>query len=147
MSQLHHAIVWIDHREAKVYRFAGNDESEAHVNSHTSLQRLHHRRGSWEVGGNPPEDSEFFRRVAGALGQTAGVLVTGPGNAKAAFKTYMEHLRPNRASQVFTAETMDRPGDEALLALGREHFHVNTSCAPQSKPNQLVSKSTRRLGA
>lgn len=26
MSQLHHALVWIDHREAKVYRIAGNEE-------------------------------------------------------------------------------------------------------------------------
>ncbi|MGD0504613.1 MAG: hypothetical protein ABSD02_17880 [Steroidobacteraceae bacterium] len=138
MSQLHHALVWIDHQEAKVYRFAGDDESEMNVNSRTSLQRLHHRREGWEAGGNPPENSDFFRRVAGTLGQTAGILVTGPGNAKSAFKVYMDHLRPYHASQVFTVETIDQPSDEALLSLGREHFHVNTRPAMQGEHTQTV---------
>jgi hypothetical protein len=83
-------------------------------------------------------DLEFFRRVAGTLGQTAGILVTGPGNAKSAFKTYMDHLRPYQPSQVFTVETIDQPSDEALLSLGREHFHVNASPAMQSEQNQPV---------
>jgi stalled ribosome rescue protein Dom34 len=127
MSQLHHAIVWIDHREAKVCRFSANEESEVQVNSHTSLQRLHHRRGEWEAGGNPPDDAEFFRRVAGTLEQTADILVTGPGNAKSAFKTYMDHLRPDHASRVSAVETIDQPGDEGLLALGRKHFRLDAS--------------------
>ena len=138
MSQLHHAIVWIDHREAKVYRFTRDDESEVQVNSHTSLQRLHHRRGGWEAGGNLQDDSEFFRRVAETLGETAGIVVTGPGNAKSAFKSYMDHLRPNLASQVFTVEAIDHPDEESLLALGREHFHVDVSSASKSESSQPV---------
>ena len=134
MSQLHHAIVWIDHREAKVCRFTGNEESEVQVNSHTSLQRLHHRREGWEAGGTPPEDGEFFRRVAGTLGQTAAVLVTGPGNAKSAFKTYLDNLRPYHASQVVIVETIDQPTHQALLSLGREHFHIYPFSAPQGEP-------------
>lgn len=109
-----------------------------HVNSHTSLQRLHHRREGWEAGGNPPDDTEFFRRVAGTLGQTAGILVTGPGNAKTAFKTYMDHLRPYHAAQVFTVETIDQSSDEALLSLGRKHFEVNAHPAKQSGQTQQV---------
>ena len=93
-----------------------------HVNSHTSLQRLHHRREGWEAGGNPPDDTEFFRRVAGTLGQTAGILVTGPGNAKTAFKTYMDHLRPYHAAQVFTVETIDQSSDEALTLARTKAF-------------------------
>ena len=122
MSQLHQAIVWIDHQEAKVYRFNGSDASELKVHSHTSLQRLHHRRGGWEAGGNPPEDGEFFHRIAGTLEGTGDLLITGPGNAMWAFKTYMERLHPEHASQIHTLETGDYPGDEALLALGRTHL-------------------------
>jgi len=50
MSPVHHAIVWIDHREAKVYRFSERDEPPVQVNAHNSLQRLHHRHGGWEAG-------------------------------------------------------------------------------------------------
>jgi stalled ribosome rescue protein Dom34 len=130
MSHFHHAIVWINHQEAKVYRFGASDASEVQVHTHTSLQRLHHRQGGWEAGGNPPQDSEFFRRVAGTLDGAADILVMGPGNAKLAFKTYMEHLRPDDASQVSTVETTDYPGDETLLALGRAHFFAHDVSAP-----------------
>jgi hypothetical protein len=58
MNDLNHAIVWIDHSEAKVCRFGATDDSEVEVHSHTSLQRLHHRQGGWEAGGNPPDDGE-----------------------------------------------------------------------------------------
>jgi stalled ribosome rescue protein Dom34 len=127
MSPLHHAVVWIDHREAKVYRFSECDEPPVQVNAHNSLQRLHHRHGGWEAGGNPPQDGEFFRRVAGTLDQAAQILVTGPGDAKLAFKTYLDQQRPNHASQVLTLDMVDYPGDEALLALGREHLQVKVT--------------------
>ena len=139
MSRLHHAIVWIDHREAKVYRFVGNDESQVQVNSHNSLQRLHHRRSGWEAGSGLPEDGEFFGRVAATLDQSAGILVIGPGDARLAFKTYLVHLHPNQAPQVHTVEMIDPPGDEALLALGRDYFPLNPAATPHSEPPQPVS--------
>jgi hypothetical protein len=46
VSNICHAVVWVDHSEAKVFRFSGDEDS--------SLQRLHHRREGWEAGGNPP---------------------------------------------------------------------------------------------
>ncbi len=139
MNQFSHAIIWIDHSEAKVYRFSGNTESEVQLHAHTSLQRLHHRRDGWEAGGNPPDDTEFFRRVVGTLDQTAGTVVTGPGNAKLALKTFIDNLHPNLASHVFTVETSDRPGDEALVDLGRRYFQSNPFPTPQAAPNQTVS--------
>ena len=139
MNQLNHAIIWIDHSEAKVYRFSGNAESEVHLHSHTSLQRLHHRRDGWEAGGNPPDDTEFFRRVVGTLDQTAGTVVTGPGNAKLALKTFIDNLHPHLASHVVTVDTCDHPSDEALLDLGRRYFQSNPSPTPQAAPNQTAS--------
>jgi hypothetical protein len=60
MSDLCHAVVWVDHSAAKVFRFSGDEESEVDIHSHATLQRLHHSRGGWEAGGNPPEHAEFF---------------------------------------------------------------------------------------
>jgi len=55
VSEPHHAVVWLDHSEAKVFRFGADEESEVDMHSHTSLQRLHHGRDGWEAGGNPPD--------------------------------------------------------------------------------------------
>lgn len=70
MNDVYHAVVWLDHSEAKVFRFDGAEESEVDIHSHSSLQRLHHRRDGWEAGGNPPDDTEFFQRIIGALDHT-----------------------------------------------------------------------------
>ena len=40
MSDAYHAVVWLDHSEAKVIRFDGAEESEVDIHAHTSLQRL-----------------------------------------------------------------------------------------------------------
>jgi hypothetical protein len=118
-----HAVVWINHAEAKICRFGGDKQREVDLHSHTSLQRLHHSRTAWEAGGNAPDDTEFFGRVNAALEHSEGTIITGPGNAKSALKTFLDHLRPNVASHVLAAETMDDPPlADALLALGRRYF-------------------------
>ncbi len=129
MDQNYHAVVWLDHSEAKIFRFAQNEDTEFHIHAHTSLQRLHHRRNGWEAGGNPPVDTEFFERIAGALDHMGGTVITGPGNAKSALKEFLDHTRPELASRVFAVEVADaHPGTHALLALGRRYF----SPLPQS---------------
>jgi stalled ribosome rescue protein Dom34 len=129
MSNIRHAVVWLDHSEAKVFRFSGGEDSEIDIHSHTSLQRLHHRREGWEAGGNPPDDTEFFKRIVGALDHTGGTVITGPGNAKAALKTFIDNHRPTVASRVFAVETLDHPDSDALLALGHRYFQ-NAASTP-----------------
>jgi stalled ribosome rescue protein Dom34 len=122
MDLVHHAVVWLDHTEAKVFRFDGVGESEVNIHSHASLQRLHHRPEGWEAGGNPPDDTEFFQRIIGALDHSGNTVITGPGNAKAALKAFMDRHRPDLASRVLASETLDHPSTELLLALGRRYF-------------------------
>ncbi len=122
MSNFHHAIVWIDHSEATVSRFRGSDESDVDVHSHTSLQRLHHRRTGWEAGGNIPEDTEFYQRIVAALDGEGSVLLTGPGTAKLAFKAFLDQHRPTVSSRVIETETTAQPVAEELRALGRRYF-------------------------
>jgi hypothetical protein len=47
-----------------------------------------------EAGGNPPDDTEFFGRINGALEDSEGTVITGPGNAKSALKAFLDHARP-----------------------------------------------------
>ncbi len=123
MSDVDHAIIWMDHSDAKVYRFGGIDGGDVQIHSHTTLQRLHHGPGGWEAGGNPPQDGDFFHRIAATLDHTAGIVLTGPGNAKSAFKTFLDDHRPELISHVLAVETADH-GEQALLALGRNYFRI-----------------------
>ena len=121
MSDAYHAIVWVNHAEAKVYRFCGDEDVEADLHSHTSLQRLHHSRTGWEAGGNPPDDTEFFGRINRALEHADRTVITGPGNAKSALKAYLDRARPNVDSRVLVVETADDHRN-TLLAVGRKCF-------------------------
>ncbi len=123
MSYVDHAIVWMDHSDATVYRFGGVDGSEVKIHTHTSLQRLHHGPGGWEAGGNLPQDDDFFHRIVATLDHTAGIVLTGPGNAKSAFKTFLDDHRADLSSHVLAVETADH-GEQALLTLGRNFFRT-----------------------
>ncbi len=123
MSKGYHAVVWINHAEAKIHRFDEDHELAMDLHSHTSLQRLHHTRTGWEAGGNAPDDTEFFGRISGALEHSEGTVITGPGNAKTALKAYLDHGRLNVGAHIVAVEAMDDlPPAEELLALGRRYF-------------------------
>ena len=77
MNGIHHALIWIDHREAKV-RCRDDEETPIDTHSATLLQRLHHRATGWEAGAKPPDDTEFYQRILGALDPTGAILITGP---------------------------------------------------------------------
>jgi stalled ribosome rescue protein Dom34 len=110
------SMVWIDHREAKLFNVLGGDHGDVVINSHTSVQRLHHQP-SKDAGHAP--DVEFFRRIVAALEHTRGTLVTGPGNAKFELKRYIEEHRPDLAPRVSDKE-IDHPDEAGLRALVNE---------------------------
>lgn len=124
MSDVNHAIVWVDHSEAKVFRFSADEESRLDIHSHTSLQRLHHLRTGWEAGGNPPDDTEFFHRISGALDHAGHTVIAGPGNAKLALKAYLDSARPEIAARVVAVDAMEEPTTDALLDSGQRNFMV-----------------------
>lgn len=133
MSNGNHAVVWVNHSEAKVYRFNDTQQSEADVHAHTSLQRLHHSQAGWEAGGNAPDDTEFFGRINGALEHSEGTVITGPGNAKSALKAFLDHVRPDVVSHVMTVDTSEgHPGAGSLIELGRSYFGAAAAHPPQS---------------
>jgi stalled ribosome rescue protein Dom34 len=111
-----HTIVWVDHREAKLFNVLGSEHDDVVINSHTSVQRLHHQ-ASKDPG--QAVDVEFFRRIVAALNHTRGMLITGPGNAKFELKRYIEEHRPDLAPRVSETE-LDTPGEAGLRALAND---------------------------
>jgi len=120
MSATNHALVWMDHSEAKVSRFRGNAQSDVDIHADAPLQRLHHTRSGWQAGDRLPENSDFYRQIAVALDSDSDILITGPGNAKLEFKAYLDQHRPQISStveEVTPAGTAGDPGHDCDRAL------------------------------
>jgi len=94
MSSHFHALVWIDHREAKVFQFNATDVDRhgAAVSTRTSIFIT--RQTPATVAMRPP-DKEFYKHVAQAIAHAGAILIAGPSSAKTELVTYIKHDSPS----------------------------------------------------
>ena len=83
MKEHNHAVVWIDHHEARVFHFTLDDVEKLVIVPHDPHVHIHHKANT-TGSGHAPEDKAFFDAVIEALGSSHAVLLTGPGVAKTA---------------------------------------------------------------
>lgn len=121
MTNHYHALIWIDHRVAKVFHFNAEDSHRETVDSTHSHQNLHHKANSGDSG-HAPVDKDYLERVTKAISNAGAVLVVGPGSAKTELHTHLKNLHPQMAAKISAVETIDHPSDGALLAHGRRFF-------------------------
>lgn len=120
MSQIH-AIVWLDHQEAKVVEFSLGKHQIVAIHSKSPERRIHHKANT--IGsGKAADDHEFFDSIARNLTSVHEVLIAGPGNAKTAFMTYIADRHVNLAARVVGVETLDHPTEPQLLAHAKQYF-------------------------
>ena len=116
-----HAVVWLDHTEARVIHLDETTHEGHHVKSPHGKEHLHHKRGS--VGaGNASEHADFFGLVVKALGDTAEILVVGPASAKNEFVKHATAHDARFAKRVLGVENMDHPSENQLVAHARKFF-------------------------
>jgi stalled ribosome rescue protein Dom34 len=132
MTQHYHAIVWIDHREAKVFPFDAGEVERVVVESHAAGRHTQHRANVTGAG-HRGVDKEFFGRVADALEGVGAILITGPANAKLEFRNFLNEHRPELAKLVSAVETLDHPSDGELLGLARRFFKADDRMHSQTR--------------
>src|SRR5258708_13428690 len=93
MTTHFHAVVWIDHHEARVIHFNGSVGEEEVVHPAHPVCHLHSKAGS-PTGARAAEDPACYRDVAEALANAHTFLVTGPANAKDELVKYPERPPP-----------------------------------------------------
>jgi stalled ribosome rescue protein Dom34 len=116
-----HAIVWLDHRDARITRFSQGPSSSLDVHSSSPDRHIHHKSGSVDSG-HAPDDHRFFDEIADDLAGTHEVVIAGPGNAKTAFVSYIAEHHVGLAGRVVGVETLDHPTAAELLAHARKTF-------------------------
>jgi stalled ribosome rescue protein Dom34 len=121
MNTPFHAIVWIDHQQAKIFQFDATDVNSATVHSSRPHEHIHHKANSGDSG-HVPVDKAFLKRVGEALSRAGSILITGPANAKKELAAYLEHDQPDVSAKVVGVEALDHPSDGQLLAFARKFF-------------------------
>jgi len=124
MHRHYHAIVSIDHREAKVFEVSVTDVKRIVVQSHLSGRHLHHNANT-TGGGHRGVEADFFRRVIESLDEVGALPILGPSTPNLELKNYVVDFSPGLAQRISGVETLDRLSDAALPALARKLFKVD----------------------
>jgi stalled ribosome rescue protein Dom34 len=130
MASHYHAIVWIDHREAKVFHFNATEVDRMILHPHNPTRHIHHKANAIG-GGDALLDHEFFERVTEAIADAKAILITGPASAKSELAAHVTRRHPDIARCVVGVETIDHPSDGALIAVARLYFRAEDRLRPQ----------------
>jgi stalled ribosome rescue protein Dom34 len=121
MTAHYHAVVWIDHREARIFHFNADEVERLVLHPHEPTLHIHHKANS--IGsGHAAEDQDFFHQVAGAVADAGTVLITGPANAKTELVKHIHRHDPKLIERLAGIETVDHPTDASLVAHARHYF-------------------------
>lgn len=131
MSAPYHAVVWIDHREARVFHVGANEVDKLVVRPDDPTKHIHHKANS--IGsGHAPEDQHFLHAVVEAVADAGEILIVGPANAKTELVKHVHHHDPKLMSRIVGVETVDHPGDGELVAYARKYFQAKDRLRPQT---------------
>lgn len=123
MTVHNHAVVWVDHRVAKIFYLALEAVDHKAIHANLKSEHLHHKTHS--VGsGKVADDPTFFPRIDEALEHCQSVLVVGPGNEKTLLLKHLKQSHRSSPERDLRAEPCDHPTDREIVALGRHHFHL-----------------------
>lgn len=116
-----HAIVWIDHREARVFHFNQTDVDALVIRPDDPSVHIHHKANSIGAG-HAAEDQDFLHRVAQSIADAGAVVIAGPANAKTELVKHIHHHDPKLIDAIAGVETVDHPTDGALVDYARRYF-------------------------
>lgn len=116
-----HAIVWMDSKEAHVFRFNAVDVESEVLKAHNPFRKVHHKAGA--IGsGHAAIELDFLDHIVDAVRGTTSWLLVGPGQAKLALVRHLEAHLPHDLKRLAGVEAMDHPTDGELVAHARRAF-------------------------
>ena len=122
MSQHHyHAVIWIDHREARVFHFNPDSAEKLVLHPDHPTKHIHHKANA--IGnGHVAADEEFLHAVAASVADAGAVLITGPANAKNQLVKHIDKHEPKLMNLIAGVETVDHPSDGELVSYARHYL-------------------------
>ena len=129
-SHHYHAVIWIDHREARVFHFNSAEVERCVVSPDHPTRHIHHKANC--IGsGHAAEDHEYLQAVVQSVSDAGMVLITGPANEKTELVKHIQQHAPSKMKCITAVETVDHPSDAALVAYARKYFKAADRMQPQ----------------
>lgn len=113
-------IIWLDSREAKVFKREGGSETLTLVHSHG--QKHHAQPHGKHTEMHHPEAVALFKELIPAFHDASEVLLMGPGEAKTQFQKYIKDHHQAIAKKVVGVETVDHPTDGQIREIAKKFF-------------------------
>ncbi len=123
MASHFHAVVWIDHRDARIFAFNAAAAEKLVIHAHLTQPHLHRKANSIGDGRAAP-DPAYLDRVVQAIESAGEILITGPAGAKLELKQHIDKNWPEIARKIVGVESADHPTDGELLDHARRYFHA-----------------------
>ena len=121
---LSRAIVWIDSRQASVFRFGADDLAQDRLRADAPFLKVDHRAGRMRAG-RPAADLDFLDRVIDSLRGARVWCLTGPDGVKDELVDYLDKYKDRDGhiaglrQQLLCVSAMERPTDEGLRTEAR----------------------------
>jgi hypothetical protein len=123
MTTHFHAVVWIDHSQARIFHIGLTGDDEVTLHPHLPTRHLHHKANAIGSGHTAP-DKEFMAEVANALSDAGEILIIGPASAKTELAKYMREEHPATGERIAAIEAADHPTDREIVAYAKHHFKM-----------------------
>lgn len=130
MSGHYHAVIWIDHLEARIFQFGRDEVDRLVLHPHDPTRHVHHKANTLGSG-HAAEDQDFFHQVVESVTGAGAVLITGPANTKTELLKHIHHHDPRLIDIIAGVETVDHPSDGALVAYAKRYFKTADHMTPQ----------------
>jgi stalled ribosome rescue protein Dom34 len=123
-----HAIVWIDHSQAKVFHVGLSGEDEVTLHPLMPTRHLHHKANS--IGsGHVGFDKEFLAQVMNAVSDAGEILIIGPASAKTELAKYLREQHAAIGDRIVAVEAADHPSDREIVAYAKKYFKIGPARA------------------
>jgi stalled ribosome rescue protein Dom34 len=118
-----HAIVWIDHSQAKVFHIGLSGGDEVVLHPHMPTRHLHHKANS--IGsGHAGFDKEFLAQVMNAVSDAGEILIIGPAGAKTELAKFIREKHTDIGSRIVAVQAADHPTDREIVAYAKQYFKM-----------------------
>ena len=129
----YHAVVWIDHKQARIFHFNVEEADRTVVKDHI-VRDIHSREK--QTGHRIEDNKPFFEDVAKAIADAGAILIVGPAQEKDFFAKFLAEKHPTVRAHVEGVEKADHPSDGELLDFARRYVKAADHMKPQIGPAQ-----------
>ncbi len=131
MQGHYHAVVWIDHRQARIFHFNASDADKLVVDPDNPVRHLHHKANSIDSG-HAAEDQNFLEAVAKSVADAGAILIVGPSSEKNELVKHIKDRHPEMVIKIEGVEPVDHLTDGELLAYARRYLKTADLMRPQT---------------